>query len=130
MEKIFGIVPIKLAPGMTGEFRTRGLACIAAASKDLTGTSAYEWFVSPDGSEALVIEIYDDTEAVAIHGRMVGSTVMSMVERAKFEILSAGVVGLNAGTMIFAVARFAIQPGKQDEFRALAREAFARVESE
>ncbi|MET0658312.1 MAG: antibiotic biosynthesis monooxygenase [Steroidobacteraceae bacterium] len=163
MEKIFAIVRMKLAPGVTEEFRQRGRACIAAASQDLTGTTAYEWFVSPDGTEAIVIESYDDAEAVALHGKMVGGTVLAVTELAKFAIQfagdvpepiiarmrdrlgaadyfgprfqgrltsrAAGKVGPNAGTMIFAAARFSIQPGKQDEFRALAREAFARVEA-
>ena len=162
MEKIFGIVRMQIAPGATETFRERALACIGAASKDLTGTAAYEWFLAPDGNEALVIEVYDDVEAVALHGRMVGGTVLSVVEVAKFNITFAGDVpdpiiermrsrlgraelfgsrfqgrltheaagskGRDAGSMIFAIARFSIEPGKQEEFNALAREAFSLVE--
>jgi len=162
MEKIFGIVRMKIAPGATATFRERARACIEAASKDLTGTAAYEWFLAPDGNQALVIEVYDDAEAVALHSRMVGGTVPAVVEIAKFEITFAGDVpdpiiermrsrlgraelfgsrfqgrltheaagskGRDAGSMIFAIARFTIDPGRQDEFHALAREAFSLVQ--
>jgi quinol monooxygenase YgiN len=162
MEKIFGIVRMHITPGATETFRERALATIKAASQDLTGTTAYEWFLAPDGSEALVIEAYDGIEAVGLHTRLVGSTVVSVLEVAKFEITFAGdvpdslitrmrerlgrvdyfgrrfqgrltspapgVIGPNVGSMIFAVARFTAQPGKEDEFKALAREAFALVE--
>jgi len=162
MEKIFGIVRMQIAPGATTMFRERALACVEAAGRDLTGTAAYEWFLSPDGTEGLVIEVYDDAEAIALHGRMVGDTVPSVVEIAKFDITFAGEVpdaiiermrsrlgraehfgarfqgrltrpaagckGPEAGSMIFAIARFSIEPGRQNEFDALAREAFSLVE--
>jgi quinol monooxygenase YgiN len=163
MEKIFGLVHMRIAPGARERFRERALACIAAASRDLTGTTAYEWFIAPDGTEAYVIEIYDGPEAVAVHSRMVGTTVLEVTQLAKFELTFAGevpeallarmrerlgraeyfgprlqgrlqgkapgVVGESAGSMIFAVARFAVHPGREQEFRTLAREAFALVQA-
>jgi quinol monooxygenase YgiN len=163
MEKIFGIVDMQIAPGATAEFARAGRACIEAASNDLTGTTLYEWFVSDDGTRAMVIESYDGAEAVALHGRMVGKVIPAVLDVATFEITfagdvpdavvarmrerlgkaevfgarfqgrltgpAAGVRGPDAGHMIFAIARFSIQPGKREEFDVLAREAFALVEA-
>lgn len=163
MDKIFGIVRMEIAPGRADDFRTRAAACIEAARKDLAGTTAYEWFLSDDGRECTVIEIYDGAEGVAHHGKMVGHTIAPLLELAKFSIRFAGnvpdaviermrarlgtvdyfgprfqgrlnspavgAVGPDAGSMIFAVAQFSIQPGKQDEFRALAAECLAAVEA-
>lgn len=164
MEKIFAIVTMHIEPGAKERFAACAQATSAAARTDLTGTSAYEWFLSEDGLEATVIEIYDGAEGLAHHGRMVGPTIAPLRELAKFHIEFAGDVpaaviersrqradtptslfgarfqgrlttpapgrvGPIAGTMIFAVARFAIAPGHEAEFQAQARDIFAQVEA-
>lgn len=163
MEKIFGIVHMDVAEGQEAVFRERAIACLEAARADLTGTTAYEWFLAEDGKNCTVIEIYDGPAAVAHHGKMVGGTIPAILEVAKFHIdfvgdvpdpviermrrvlgevdyfgprfqgkltaEAAGAVGADAGTMIFAVARWTITPGKEAEFRALAEECFALVDA-
>lgn len=163
MEKIFGLVHMDVAEGQEALFRERALACAAAAKPDLTGTTAYEWFLAEDGKTCTVIEIYDGPAAVAHHGKMVGQTIPDILEVSKFHIdfvgdvpqpvidrmrkvlgevdylgarfqgkltgPATGQIGPDAGTMIFAVARWTIKPGKEAEFRRLAQECFALVDA-
>ena len=90
MEKIFGIVQMDIAPGAEQTFRDCAQACVEAARKDLTGTTAYEWFLSEDGRSCTVLEIYDGPAALAHHGQMVGHTLAPVMDIAKFNILFAG----------------------------------------
>lgn len=163
MEKIFCIVEMAIAAGAEDRFRVAAPACMAAARADLTGTSAYEWFLAEDGRHCTVIEIYDGADAIAHHSRTVGATIPPLLDIATFSLEFAGDVpdavidrmrarlgdarmngprfqGLlteaatgqisrDAGTMIFAVARFSILPGRHAEFRELAAEAFGLVQA-
>ncbi|ALQ02635.1 MULTISPECIES: putative quinol monooxygenase [Pseudomonas] len=90
MEKIFGIVHMDIAPGAEQTFRECAQACVEAARKDLTGTTAYEWFLSEDGRSCTVLEIYDGLDALTHHGQMVGHTLAPVMDIAKFNILFAG----------------------------------------
>ncbi|WP_068076762.1 antibiotic biosynthesis monooxygenase [Novosphingobium lentum] len=90
MEKIYGFVPIAIAEGQTDAFIAGAQGCHEAALADLTGTQAYEWFLSADGREAYVIEVYDDPAAVAHHSKMMDGRVAKLRDIAKFEITFAG----------------------------------------
>lgn len=92
MEKIYGFVPIAIAEGQTDAFVAGARACHEAALPDLTGTQAYEWFLSDDGRQAYVIEVYDDPAAVAHHSKMMDGRVAKLREIASFAITFAGAV--------------------------------------
>ena len=90
MEKIYGFVHIAIDAGHADDFRAGAAACHAAALPDLTGTELYEWFVSDDGREAWVIEVYDDPAAVAHHGKMMHGRSARLREFAQFDIIFGG----------------------------------------
>lgn len=92
MEKIYGFVEIDIAEGQTEAFVAGARACHDAALPDLTGTQAYEWFLSDDGRRAFVIEVYDDPAAVAHHGKMMDGRVNALLGIARFRITFAGLV--------------------------------------
>lgn len=90
MDKIYGFVPIAIAEGRTADFVAGARLCHEAALPDLAGTLAYEWYLSDDGRQAYVIEVYDDPAAVAHHSRMMDGRVARLREMARFRILFAG----------------------------------------
>jgi quinol monooxygenase YgiN len=90
MEKIYALVTMRVEPGHTEAFIAAARACHDAASQDLAGTHAYEWFLSDDGLTATVVEAYDDAEALAHHGRVAGPAVAGIREHARLAIEFAG----------------------------------------
>lgn len=92
MEKIYGFVRMAIKPGQTDAFVAGARACHEAALPDLTGTELYEWFLSADGQEAWVIEVYDDPAAVAHHGRMMDGKATLLRDYADISITFAGQV--------------------------------------
>lgn len=92
MDKIYGFVPIAIDHGQTEAFIAGARGCHEAALPDLTGTPVYEWFLSDDGRQAYVIEVYDDAAAVAHHSRMMDGRVARLREFSRFEITFAGAV--------------------------------------
>lgn len=92
MDKIYGFVPIAIDEGCADMFIAGAQACHEAALPDLTGTQAYEWFISDDGRQAWVIEVYDDPAAVAHHSKMMDGRVAKLRDIAKFDITFAGAV--------------------------------------
>ena len=90
MGKIYGFVPVAIDEGKAEAFILGARACHDAALPDLTGTLAYEWYLSDDGRQAYVIEIYDDAAAVAHHSKMMDGRAAKLREFARFEILFAG----------------------------------------
>ena len=89
-EKLFGIVHFFINPGETEAFKEKAQACMEAAKADLTGTQAYEWFISPDGTQAFVIEIYDGVAGLNHHGKMVGKTMPALLAHSTLKIKFAG----------------------------------------
>jgi quinol monooxygenase YgiN len=92
MEKIYGFVRMDIHPGKTEAFIEGAAECHRAASPDLRGTQLYEWFLSEDGREAWVIEVYDDPAAVAHHSKMLDGRATVLREFADIEIVFAGLV--------------------------------------
>ncbi len=89
-EKLFSIVHFFINPGESQAFKEKAQACMAAAKTDLTGTYAYEWFISPDESQAFVIEIYDGVAGLSHHGKIVGKTMPALLAHASLKIKFAG----------------------------------------
>ncbi|WP_157219224.1 putative quinol monooxygenase [Flavisphingomonas formosensis] len=90
MEKIYGFVAIDIEEGGREPFIAAARQCHDAILPDIAGTQYYEWFLSADGRRAYVIEVYDDPEAVALHGRMLDGRVGKVLEHAQFRISFAG----------------------------------------
>lgn len=90
MDKIYGFVPIAIDAGRTQDFIDGARDCHDAALPDLTGTLLYEWYLSDDGRQAYVIEIYDDPAAVAHHSKMMDGRVARLRAYSTFEIIFAG----------------------------------------
>lgn len=92
MDKIYGFVPITIADGDAEAFIAGARDCHQAALPDLTGTQAYEWFLSDDGREAYVLEVYDDPAAVAHHRKMMDGRMAKLHDFATFHFTFAGAV--------------------------------------
>ncbi|WP_176593561.1 antibiotic biosynthesis monooxygenase [Sphingobium sp. EM0848] len=90
MEKIYGFVSITVHEGRTDAFVTAARACHEAILPDITGTHYYEWYLSADGQQAYVIEVYDDPPAMALHGKMLDGRVSGVMEQADLRISFAG----------------------------------------
>jgi quinol monooxygenase YgiN len=64
---IFAVARFAIHPGKEAEFRDVAQQCFAAVEAREPGTLGYEWFLSPDGSKCLTIDVYRDQEALATH---------------------------------------------------------------
>ncbi|RJG08277.1 antibiotic biosynthesis monooxygenase [Massilia cavernae] len=90
MDKCFGIARFAIKPGEAPQFMERARECMRAAEVDLAGTQAYEWFVSADASQCVVIEAYDGVEGMAHHSRHVGKTIPALLAHAASEVVLLG----------------------------------------
>jgi len=92
MDKVFGIAQFTVRPGQEAAFRERAAECLAAARADLTGTGAYEWFLTPDGKQCTVLEIYDGLAGMATHIQQVGRIMPKLLEHVSSEVTLLGEV--------------------------------------
>lgn len=56
----------RIHPGKLEAFTEIAAKCLAAAHRD-PGTQSYEWYFNADRSECVVLEVYDDSNAVLAH---------------------------------------------------------------
>ena len=92
MEKIYGFVRMDIHPGQTDAFVAIGAECVSRAMPDLAGTELYEWYLSDDGRQAWVLEVYDDEEAIAHHSHMLQGKSTELRAHADIAITFAGAV--------------------------------------
>lgn len=92
MEKIYGFVRMNIRPGHTEAFSEIAGQCFSRALPDLAGTELYEWFLSDDGREAWVLEVYDDADAIAHHGQMLQGKSSELRDHADISVTFAGAV--------------------------------------
>jgi quinol monooxygenase YgiN len=92
MEKIYGFVAIDVHEGQTAAFEAAARACHDAIVPNLAGTQYYEWFLSEDGRQGYVIEVYDDPAGLALHGQMLAGRVAAVMAHADMAITFAGQV--------------------------------------
>ncbi len=90
MEKIYGFVPIDIHDGCTAAFIETARACHEAILPNIEGTQYYEWFLNEDGTKAYVLEVYDDSNGIALHGKMLDGRVSAVLEQATLRINFAG----------------------------------------
>jgi quinol monooxygenase YgiN len=90
MDKIFGIARFAIRPGEEPDFRKKAMESLAAASADLAGTGAYEWFMGENDSRCTVIEIYDGMDGMGRHIRQVGKIIPQLLAHATSEVTLLG----------------------------------------
>jgi quinol monooxygenase YgiN len=90
MDKLYGIARFAIRPGEEPGFRKKATECLAAASADLVGTGAYEWFMGENDSHCTVIEIYDGTDGMGRHIRQVGKIIPQLLAHAASEVTLLG----------------------------------------
>ncbi len=56
----------QIHPGKLEAFSQIAAACLAATRRD-PGTHSYEWYLNADRTECVVLEVYDDSNAVLAH---------------------------------------------------------------
>ena len=56
----------QIHPGKLEAFSETAAACLAATRRD-PGTQSYEWYLNADRTECVVLEVYDDSNAVLAH---------------------------------------------------------------
>jgi quinol monooxygenase YgiN len=56
----------QIHPGKLEEFTRLASACLTATRRD-PGTQSYEWYFNADRTECVVLEVYDDSDAVLAH---------------------------------------------------------------
>ena len=75
MSKYRAVAKFKIHPGKGDEFREIAAQCLEAVKAREPGTSLYEWFINEAGSECVVLEAYDNAEALLAHTRNAGALV-------------------------------------------------------
>lgn len=66
MNTIRIVARARIHPGKEESFTEIAAACLAA-SRNEPGTQSYEWYLNADRSECVVLEVYDDSNAVLAH---------------------------------------------------------------
>jgi quinol monooxygenase YgiN len=144
MDQLYVVARFKIHPNRSAEFEAAVADCVAGARSAEPGTLAYDWFLSEDRSEALVLEAYRGSESVFEHMKNSGARIPKLLECAHSSAEGLGApsaelrgrlggrigfvprfLGLDAPTLgdsgsgadITTVARFRVHPGKMQEFK-------------
>ncbi len=80
MNKYRAVAKFRIHQGKTDEFRQIVAECVEVVRSRDPGTSAYEWFINEAGTECIVLETYDDAEALLAHTRNVGPLVGRLLQ--------------------------------------------------
>jgi quinol monooxygenase YgiN len=145
MDQIYVVARFKIHANRLDEFEAAAADCVAGARSAEPGTLAYDWFLSEDRSEALVLEAYRGSEGVFAHMKNSAARMPKLLECAQSSAEGLGAasddlrgklsgriaflprfLGLDAPTLadsgsgadITTVARFRVHPGKMEEFKS------------
>ena len=66
MDTIRVITHARIHPGKAEAFTEIASACLTATRRD-PGTLSYEWYLNADRTECLILEAYDDSNALLAH---------------------------------------------------------------
>ncbi len=66
MNTIRIVARARIHPGKLEEFTKIAAGCLAASRRD-PGTQSYEWYLNADRTECVVLEVYDDSNALLAH---------------------------------------------------------------
>jgi len=72
---------IKIRPGKLEEFKRQASEIIAQAKAKDPGTLQYDWFLSGDGTECEVREIYESSDALLAHVVNIGAPRDTLFEK-------------------------------------------------
>ena len=72
MSKISVRFVLTLHDGQIDALRDVAMRCVAAVRDKDTGTLQYDWYLSPNGKECVVLETYESSEALLEHMGNVG----------------------------------------------------------
>jgi quinol monooxygenase YgiN len=144
MNPIYIVARFNIEAQRTGEFETAVAACVEGVRTGEPETFAYEWFMSENRREALVIEAYQSSEAIFSHMKNSSAHMPALMQFARSSALGLGTpseelrkrlsgrisfaprfVGLDkpdvgdcgSGEDIRTIARFRIHPGKMEDFK-------------
>jgi len=144
MNQIYFVARFKIHPDREDEFKSAAAACLATTRAGEPGTLAYEWFINEEQTDVIVLEAYENCEAVLAHIKNSGPRVPKLLQCADQAVEGLGTPsaelrdrlpgrisfvprfqGLSAprlddsggGTDIRSIAHFRIHPGKLEEFK-------------
>lgn len=80
MSKISVRFVLTLHDGRIDALRGIATKCVAAVREKDTGTLQYDWYLSPDGKECVVLETYESSEAFLDHMGNVGPLLGELME--------------------------------------------------
>jgi quinol monooxygenase YgiN len=145
MNQIHFVARFKIHPDRGDEFKSAAAACLAATRSSEPGTLAYEWFINEEQTDVIVLEAYENCEAVLAHIKNSGPRAPKLLQCADQAVEGLGTPsaelrdqlpgrisfvprfqGLSAprlddsggGTDIRSIAHFRIHPGKLEEFKS------------
>lgn len=90
MDKSYGYARFDVKPGQEEVFLDKARETMAAAAADLTGTEAYEWFLTPDGRTVYVFEAYDGLDGMMVHIKAVGRQIGELLEMCTSDVMLFG----------------------------------------
>jgi quinol monooxygenase YgiN len=86
MPKYRAVAKFSIHEGKADEFRQVAAQCLEAVKLHDPGTSLYEWFINEAGTECIVLETYDDAEALLSHARNAGPLVVRLLQIADCKV--------------------------------------------
>jgi len=79
-KELLGIARLKIHPGKLAEFKRLQSNCMESVRTKDTGTLQYDWYISSDYEECLVVERYRDSRALLEHFENLGKTMAALFE--------------------------------------------------
>jgi quinol monooxygenase YgiN len=86
MSKIEILVRGPIHAGKLAEFKATAAEAVAKVKANEPGTERYEWYLSPDETEIVVFEAYQDSNAVLAHMAHLGETLGRLLSLADVTI--------------------------------------------
>jgi quinol monooxygenase YgiN len=76
MSKLDVVVRVGITPGHTDAFRHWSEKCMKNVKQHGEGMTKYDWFMNEDESECVVLECYENSEALLKHMHDMGNLLM------------------------------------------------------
>lgn len=82
MSELQGIARFKFHEGRVGEYKDLAVQSMQIVRERDTGTLQYEIYLNDDQTEAIVLERYTDSNALAVHLSNIGALGQAMLDTA------------------------------------------------
>ena len=86
MSRLRSVARFRIQPGKADEFKRIAAECLAIVRAQEPGTSQYEWYLNDAQTECVVLETYENAEALRAHGRNVGQLVGQLLGLAQCSV--------------------------------------------